>query len=76
MIDILKEIDNDWIDFKKFEPSVTDYYDVSACHDPDNVIKWQVAAYNTDTGKFYSLSTLTSVGNVIDNVKLWRKSKN
>jgi len=45
MIDSLKETDNDWIDFKKFEPTLSDYYDVSACDDPDNVIKWQTAAY-------------------------------
>lgn len=75
MIDSLKEIDSGWIDFNKFKPSIEGYYDITACEDSENVIKWPCAHYSINSGKFSSIESFKSNGKEIKNVKFWRKIK-
>ncbi len=71
----LEENASDWIDFKFHKPATSGYYEVTCCPDPENVIKWDMAAFCEDDALFYTISTLTNHGKNIKVVRLWRKHK-
>ena len=70
MIESLQELAIDWIDCKKHVPPKDGYYEATTCDDPENVIKYEIIAY--ESMAWMTIGTIFEKQKLILNIKYWR----